>query len=183
MESKKTFKKHLKKDLILFVLSIIAAFVVSASGLLDYIFLLSAESEIIGALVAGLLFTSFFTTPLAIAMFLALAPEMNIFVLVTTGALGALVGDLTMYGFIRHTFEKDVDYLLSRPKYKRIMAILNRRTFRWIIPLVGAIIIASPFPEELGISLLSVAHMKASTLAVVSFTVNSIAIACISVIS
>ena len=183
METKKTFKRHLRKDVLLFFISIVVAIAIHKSGILEYILLLSAESEYLGALVAGMLFTSLFTTPLAITIFLSLAPEMNVLALVVTGALGALLGDLILFTLIRHTFTGDVEYLLNQRSYRRYTAVLHRRVFRWVIPFVGALIIASPLPDELGITLMGVSHMNASTLAAISFIMNSLAIASISLIA
>jgi len=180
MESKATFKHHLKKDILLILISILVSVAITKSGILSDVLLLSVEIEFIGAFVAGILFTSLFTTPLAVAVFLSLVPEMNFFAVVGIGALGALLGDLFLFGLIRHTFAADMEYLLNRRSYRRYTALLHRRMFRWLLPFIGALIIASPLPDELGIGLMGVSSMKVSTLMGISFTMNAFGIALIS---
>lgn len=176
MVSKTTFHRRLKRDAIIIVLSIIAAIYASKSGAVDTVFLVSPESVLIGTFLAGLLFTSLFTTPIAIAMFVSISPETNIVVMALLGAAGSVIGDLLLFGLIRHTFRDDVEHLLSIRKLHRIVAIFHRRMFRWVLPFVGALIIASPLPDELGIGLMGVSRMKASTLIAVSYVMNTIGI-------
>ena len=170
------FRHRLKRDALIISLSIIAAVFAYQSGVLDTVFLVSPESELFGSLIAGLLFTSLFTTPFAIAMFAALAPEMNIAIMALLGATGSVLGDLVLFALIRHTFRDDLEHLLSLRKFRRMVAVFHRRVFRWILPFVGALIIASPLPDELGIGLMGVSRMKISTLVTISYVMNSIGI-------
>ncbi len=170
------FRHRLKRDALVIAISITLAIYASKSGALDTIFLVSPESEFIGAFIAGLLFTSLFTTPLAIAMFAAIAPEVNILFMALLGACGSVLGDLALFGLIRHTFRDDLEHLLSLRKIHRLTAVFHRRVFRWILPFIGALIIASPFPDELGIGLMGVSRMKLSTLIIVSYVMNAIGI-------
>ncbi len=170
------FRHRLKRDALVIVVSIIAATFAFRSGALDTVFLVSPESELIGTLIAGLLFTSLFTTPFAIAMFAAIAPEVNIIVMALLGASGSVMGDLVLFGLIRHTFRDDLEHLLSLRKFRRFVAIFHRRVFRWVLPFIGALIIASPLPDELGIGLMGVSRMKVSTLVMVSYVMNTIGI-------
>ncbi len=170
------FHYRLKRDAIIIVLSIVAALYAYQSGAVDTVFLVSPESEYIGAFIAGLLFTSLFTTPFAIAMFVALAPEINLAFMAIVGASGSVIGDLVLFGLIRHTFRDDLEHLLAMRKLHRIVAVFHRRTFRWILPFVGALIIASPFPDELGIGLMGVSRMKVTTLIGISFAMNTLGI-------
>src|SRR3989338_4084785 len=109
METRVAFNHHVKKDILFILISVLASILISKSGILAQTLLLSVEIEFIAALVAGVLFTSLFTTPFAVAIFVALAAEMDPFVLILVGASGALIGDLFLFGLIRHTFAADVD--------------------------------------------------------------------------
>ncbi len=184
MESKATFKRHLKRDLTLIVLSSLAAILISKSGFFEYLFGFNVQSEYIAAFIAGICFTSFFTTPLAIAMFISIAPEMNLPVMVFIGATGAVLGDLFLFGLIRNTFADDVAYLLGKKRvHSRFAAAFQRRVFRWVLPFVGALIIASPLPDELGITLMGVSTMKVRVLVPISFAMNALGIALIGLLA
>ncbi len=179
MASDRGFRQRLRGDTLLIALSIAAALVLSTSGVLQEFFLVNMESSLIGVFLAGVLFTSLFTTPIAIAMFVAMAPGVDILTMAGIGALGSVLGDLALFGLVRFTFQADVDHLMSLPKYKRLFHVFHRRMFRWILPFLGALIIASPLPDELGIGFMGVSKMKTSTLVVVSYVMNAIGIALI----
>ena len=173
------FRHRLKRDVLIVLLSILTAIVLRESGFLSSAFLISGESEFIGAFIAGVLFTSLFTTPVAVALFVTLSPAINLFAMALIGAAGAVLGDLAIFGLVRYTFREDVDYVMSVPRYKRFFAIFHRRMFRWIIPFVGALIIASPLPDELGIGLMGLSRLDTKKLIGISFTMNALGIALI----
>ncbi len=170
------FSNRLKRDAFIIVVSILGAYFLSTSSLLNNIFLVNAQSELIGVFFAGILFTSLFTTPIAIAMFITLSAAVNPIAMAGIGALGAVVGDVVLFSLVRFSFQKDVEHLLSVPRYRRFFAIFHRRMFRWILPFVGAVIIASPLPDELGVGLMGVSRMKTRSLVVVSYIMNAIGI-------
>lgn len=174
---------RLEKDALIVIVSILAAVALSKSGFLADIFLVNAESELVGIFIAGLLFTSFFTTPVAIAMFIALAPAVNPLAMAGIGAFGAVLGDLTIFGLVRFAFRKDVEHVMSLPKYRRFFAIFHRRIFRWVLPFVGALIIASPLPDELGIGLMGLSHMSTKYLVCISFVMNALGITLIGLLA
>ncbi len=171
--------RRLVKDVIIVACSVLAAFYLSRSGFLTNFFLVNGESELIGAFFAGILFTSLFTTPIAIAMFATLTPSINIFILSLIGAAGAVLGDLTIFWLVRYTFREDAEHIMTLPKYKRFFAVFHRRMFRWVLPFVGALIIASPFPDEIGLGLMGLSRMRVRDLMIISFVMNAIGIACI----
>ena len=177
METRTAFNRHIQRDLVVIALSIIVAVVAVKTGFLQDLFQTDLKGTYVGAFIAGVMFTSLFTTPIAIAMFITLIPEMNIFAMVGIGACGALLGDLALFTLIRHSFKDDVEYLLHRPSYKQFAAIFRRRTFRWVIPFIGGLIIVIPIlPDELGVGLMGVSNMKLQNLILISLTMNIIGI-------
>jgi len=46
----------------------------------------------------------------------------------------------------------------------------------WTLPVIGAIIIASPFPDEIGVSLVGISKIKTYQFLLVSFILNAIGI-------
>ncbi|MDO8658949.1 MAG: hypothetical protein Q7K55_09495, partial [Candidatus Levybacteria bacterium] len=57
-----------------------------------------------------------------------------------------------------------------------IAAVLHTKYFSWTLPVIGAIIIASPLPDEIGVSLISISKMKTYRFLLLSFILNSIGI-------
>jgi hypothetical protein len=170
------FRYKIAKDLFILGASVIVAIALSKSGLISNVFWVSGQSELIGAFLAGILFTSLFTTPIAIAMFISLSPVLNPVVMALVGACGAVIGDLALFGLIRYTFSRDVEHVLAQSGLKRFTATFHRRMFRWVLPFVGALIIASPLPDELGIGLIGVSRTNVRTLVSISFVMNALGI-------
>lgn len=175
--SRNMHNARLKKDAVLILISIACAVVLTKSGVFERVLHESTNAELFAAFVAGIFFTSIFTTPLAVAAFLSLGMQMDPLLMALLGGTGAVVGDLILFSFIRHTFQDDVDYLLKIAAHERLFAAVRRRTFRWLLPFVGALVIASPLPDELGIAIMGVSHMRVVTLIAISYVMNSLGIA------
>ncbi len=130
----------------------------------------------LNSFVSGIFFTSLFTTPISIIAFVQIAHTANILSMAFYGALGAVVGDLVLFIFIKDKLAEDVSYLLQARKYKKFLTIFKHRIFRWLTPLVGAIVIASPLPDEVGIAIMGLSKMKVGVLIPISFVMNFIGI-------
>lgn len=176
------FRNRLMRDALIILMSILIAITLSKSGFLSEFFLVNAESRIVGSFFAGVFFTSFFTSPLAFATFATLAPSMNVLLMALIGGMGAVLGDLVIFGLLRYAFRQDIEHVMSVPRYKRFFAIFHRRMFRWVLPFIGAIFIASPLPNEVGLGLMGVSRMSVRNLIAISFSMNTIGILLIGLI-
>ncbi|MCC7436766.1 hypothetical protein IT402_02755, partial [Candidatus Nomurabacteria bacterium] len=54
--------------------------------------------------------------------------------------------------------------------------IISTPYFAWLAPVIGAIIIASPLPDEIGVGLIGISKMKNWQFLVLSFVLNSLGI-------
>lgn len=127
----------------------------------------------LASFVAGLFFTSVVTTAPAIAVLGELSLEANLFVVAVFGGLGAVVGDYLIFAFVRDRVSEDIAHLMSHKTLARYQAIFRRRTFKRVLPFIGGFIIASPLPDELGLALLGMSHVKTSRFALISFCFNA----------
>jgi len=92
------------------------------------------------------------------------------------GALGAMVGDLIVFLFVRHTLADDLIVLIRRSKYQKIFHRLHFGVLRFVMPIMGAIIIASPLPDEIGLALLGVSKIKTIYLIPIALVMNFLGI-------
>ena len=131
----------------------------------------------VGTFFAGMMFTYGFTSGPAIATFLILGEEQNIPVAAFIGGLGALIGDLTIFRFIRHSFHDELKKL-SREKFIRFFnKIIPRSIQKVLLPFLGALIIASPLPDELGVTLLATSSVVSGRgFTILSFVMNTLGI-------
>lgn len=169
-------RRHLLQDLLIVASSLILAWLIIhfqwVHALLGYL----GGGVAFASFVAGMFFTSVTTTAPAIAVLSELSQEGNLFLVAVMGGLGAVVGDYLIFAFVRDRVSDDIAYVLKRTGTPRIFKILHRKTFRRILPFIGGLIIASPFPDELGLALLGLSHMKTSRFVLISFTFNAIGI-------
>lgn len=168
--------KNLTRDLWIIALSVILAVYLVKSGVLHGVLASTAATGIIAAFIAGTFFTSVITTAPSIAFFIELAEFEPLKVLVPVGALGALFGDLVLFRFVKDTFADDLVYLFHIARTGRVYKILHSRPLRWLIPIVGALIIASPFPDEIGIVMLGLNGTRTRYFIPISLAMNALGI-------
>lgn len=167
----------LLQDVAIVVLSIIIAVILVKTNVLIRILTSTQELELLGSFIAGMFFTSVFTTAPAIVTLGEIAKANSILPTAIFGAMGAVVGDLIIFRFVRDRFSEHLTEIIKHQGAgKRIKLLLKLKIFRWLTFLAGGLIIASPFPDELGISLLGFSKMRTSWFIPLSFTFNFIGI-------
>lgn len=108
---------------------------------------------------AGFLFAYGFTAPFAVGFFISLAPQVNIFIAAPLAGAGALMADLTIFQFIRTSFQSEFDKLKLTRLFQKIRALFDdhfgEKLKKYILWTIAGFLIASPLPDEFGVSLLS----------------------------
>lgn len=122
----------------------------------------------LGGLLGGFLFSSTLTALIGLLLMLSLAPYLNLFGLVSAAALGAVIGDIIIFYLIRNKIDHDSSFTPQLFTRYHLTKLFHSRYFSWTLPVVGALIIMSPLPDELGISLFSVSHAPIEEFAFVS---------------
>ncbi len=170
-------EKALWFDVSIIVISIIFAIILARSGSFHDLISFSGYWIILGAFVAGLLFTSVFTIPIAIAGLISLAEGgFNPWLLAALGACGAVIADRGLLSFIKGKIVPDIAQVLSHTRFRRFVHITRRRWFRIMSPVVGALIIASPLPDELGITLMGLSKIRIASLIPILYVMNFLGI-------
>ncbi|MEK7609847.1 MAG: hypothetical protein AAB470_01850 [Patescibacteria group bacterium] len=168
-------RHELLKDLLFILSGIVIAVLLSQGGLLDsFIYILGSGA--FASFVAGIFFTSAFTiapSSLALARIIESVPLQTV---AFWGALGALCGDLILFLFIRDKFTDDLKNSLKPSIVKHILSSFHLGFMKWLSPIIGAFIIASPLPDELGLTLLGISKTRLSLLIPISFVMNFLGI-------
>lgn len=153
--------------------SIIAAILIVELGVVPTILDWAGGDVALASFFAGLFFTSVATTAPAMAVLGELSLEGNLFVVAVFGGIGAVLGDYLIFMFVRDRVSEDITHLVSGRAFTRYRALLRRRTFKRVLPFIGGFIIASPLPDELGLALLGMSHMRTSRFILISFCFNA----------
>ena len=180
----KSEKNFILQDIGIIFLSILIAVILVKAKILTNILTSAKEFELLGSFVAGIFFTSIFTTAPAIAALGEIARANSVALTALFGGMGAVVGDLIIFRFVR---DKLSEHLMELIKHegagKRIRALFRLRSFRWFTALVGGLVISSPLPDELGIGLLGCSKIKTSRFIPLSFVSNTVGIFLIGLIA
>ncbi|MEK7107132.1 MAG: hypothetical protein AAB899_03005 [Patescibacteria group bacterium] len=184
MKNKQRNSNFLLRDTAIITLSVFAAVILVKTEVLVNILTATQEWELLGSFIAGMFFTSVFTTAPAIVALGEIARANSVLLTAIFGGAGAVIGDLIIFRFIRDRFSEHLIELIGHRKAgRKVSALLHLRFFRWFTFVVGGLIIASPLPDELGISLLGFSKMKMLWFIPISFTFNCIGILLIGLIA
>lgn len=127
-----------------------------------------------GTFVAGILFTYGFTAAPATAIFLILAQHQNIYLASLIGGLGALIGDLFIFSFIRSSFVDEIRKLSKEKIVKYFNGKSPSIIKEYFLPVVAGFVIASPLPDEIGVSLLAASKIISMRIfTVISYLLNT----------
>ena len=145
----------LLKDVAIIALSIVIAVLFIKTGIIVHMIPNSTSSPIIGSLIAGFFFTSVFTTAPAIVALGEIASHSSLWITALFGTIGAILGDLVIFHFIKDRFASHINAALKHNKFKhKHEEFFQWKYMYWFTFLVGGLIIASPLPDEVGISML-----------------------------
>lgn len=177
MRANKRDGNHFLQDVALIIIGVLVAVLLINTGAIER-FLVSTETAgTWGAFFGGMFFTSVFTTAPAIAALGEIARLQGILHTALFGALGAVIGDIVIFQFVRDRFSEHVsEILMHKSIWKRFHLLFKRRFFRWLTFFAGGFILASPLPDELGIALLGFSKMRLKYFILLSFVFNFLGI-------
>ncbi|MFH1161976.1 MAG: hypothetical protein V1696_01740 [Candidatus Jorgensenbacteria bacterium] len=164
---------QIRKDLLIIVVSVLVAWFLAASGLIAELLGTLGGMALVGSFVAGMFYTSIFTVAPATVVLGSLAREHSLLPVALLGGLGALVGDTVIFRFVRDRLVDDFLHLIRQSPAERLATVFRRRHFRWLLQFIGALVVASPLPDELGLAMMGLSKMRMSLFVPVSFVMNS----------
>lgn len=165
------------KNLTFFLLSILVAFVLSRLEPFHEFLLHLGRFGYIGAFIGGVLFVSTFTVATGAVILLVLAEYLSPLEIGFIAGIGAVAGDFTIFKIIKDNLTEELEEIYQHFDHKHhLQHILHSKYFSWTLPVIGAVIIASPFPDEIGVSLMGISKMKTYKFLLISFLLNAIGI-------
>lgn len=166
-------KRQLLEDIAIVILSVFAAVFIAKSGFIHRFVEIAGGFFYLGSFFAGMFFTSIFTTAPAIAILGEFSQTYPIPLVAFIGGLGAMLGDYIIFRFARDRVAEDVRYVVSHTPLKRMNKIFETKIVRYLTPFIGALIIASPLPDETGLVLLGFSRISTVLFLPLSFAMNS----------
>jgi hypothetical protein len=131
---------------------------------------------------AGLLFSAGFTTPFAIIILVEMAPTVNPLIAAPLAGCMALVADMTILEYARFSLTDELHHLKGTRFIRWIYIHFHRynvpeKIRMYVLWSVAGLVIASPLPDELGVTLLgSATTIREKPFAIFCFALNTLGI-------
>jgi hypothetical protein len=164
--------KH--KNLLLFIIGLLMAWFFSQNKWFHDFFIGLGNYGYLSAILAGALFVSTFTIATGALILMTLAKTLSPIELILLAGVGAVLGDLLIFRFVKDEVEDDIAPIYDKITGTHLKKILHTKYFGWTLPVIGAFIIISPLPDELGISLLGISEIKTENFLVIAWVSHTI---------
>ena len=127
----------------------------------------------LGAFITGIFFTSTFTIAPASVVLFHLAQEYNAFLIALSAGAGGVLGDLLIFRVLKDGIFEEFAPVMKRLRRQHLFTLFKSRYFLWLAPFIGALIIASPLPDEIGIGLMGLSKIKQWQFILLTFALNT----------
>lgn len=172
-----TWHRYHYKNLTLLTLSLVFSYFLFKWDAFQSLLLGLGNWGYLGALLGGALFVSTFTVATGTVILAVLSQSLSPVELGIIAGIGAVAGDLTIFKFIKSRgLSSEIKHFFEYFGGDKLSHLLHTKYFSWSLPVIGALIIASPLPDELGVSLMGIARMKTLNFIILSFILNSLGI-------
>lgn len=161
--------------MLLLAISLLVAILLATSGAFETVLPTLGQYRLIGSFLAGMFYISAFTVAPAAVVLGELAQANGVVSVALFGAAGGVMGDYLIFHFVKDRLATGLQDLLRRRR-KSWLTALEMFLPRWFLFTLGALIIASPLPDELGITLLGFSHIRTLFFLPLSFAANFIGI-------
>lgn len=133
-----------------------------------------------------LLYSYWFTSTSATAILLIIAKEKVLWISILVAWIWAFISDLVIYLFSKNSLLQEVTMFKEESyviKFRNFLKNTFWRRYRYIMPVVAYILIMSPLPTEIGITILATRkNVSMKLFMVITYILHTIGIATILII-
>lgn len=135
------------------------------------------ETGLPAAFFAGIIFISTFAAPIAAMILLVLAEKFPLPQLWIVASIAATLSDFLFFKFTKDGLGAEIEPIYENLAENHTPHVLHTKHFRWLFPVIGAVIVLSPFPKTEGLHLLGIPRLKNHQFIALSAFVNVVGIA------
>lgn len=172
----KWFRNYRYKGLTVIFISILLTIFLSGNDFLNQAIINTSSIPIIGSFIAGILYVSASTTAFGVFILLGLSKNLSAIDIALFAGLGGAVADFAIFRFIKGDLLGEITPIYNKLGGHYLTRLMKHKLLRWSLPVIGAIIIASPFPDEVGIALMGLSKIKNYQFALLSFVLDVIGV-------
>ena len=158
------------------ILSLVAFYYLAQTSWLHGIINTIGNLGYLGAFLTGIFFVSTFTVAPAAVVLFHLADRLHPVEVALLAGLGAMVGDFVIFRFMKDKIFEEMAPIFQKLHKNYFRTLFKSPYFSWLLPVIGAAIIASPIPDEAGVSMLGLSQIRPWQFFIVTFTLNAIGI-------
>jgi hypothetical protein len=173
---KKQWKRWRFKNTFLLILSLIGFYYLLQLPVTDQAIRQIGNLGYVGAFLAGIFFVSTFTVAPAGLVLYRLAENLHPIEVALLAGLGAMVGDYIIFRFMKDRVFEELAPLFRQLHTPYVRTLFRSPYFAWLLPLIGALVIASPVPDEVGVSMLGLSKIRPWQFFAVTFALNALGI-------
>lgn len=159
------------------LLSVIYAFVLFNSPTFRGVLTSLGGMGYVGAFIGGMLFVSTFSVSIGMVALIMLAKVLHPAEMLVFAGLGAFAGDMIIFQYVRSRgLVDEIKHFFEYFGGDHLQHLFHTKYFAWSLPVIGALIMASPLPDELGVSLMGISKMSPYKFAALSLLLNGVSI-------
>jgi len=159
--------------LVFFAISMISTIFILSSQDVVSLFSKAGEWGYFGAFITGAFYTYSISSPPAAATFFVISHGLNPFIAAALGGLGAMLGDLIIFKFIKTEILPEARLLAKDLKIPRIKSHKLIHLIHKIAPFIAGFIIASPLPDEIGAAMFGAIEYDTRKFMIISWICNT----------
>lgn len=152
---------HKRRNVFLLMLGVTLAIVLTITPLLNTILDYLSPHPLITAFIAGMLFASTFTVATGGILLIKLSELYSPVLLVLFAGMGAAFCDYLIFSLVKEKAPTHVAPIYKNMfNHSHLHKILHTHYFAWTLPVLGAIVMASPLPDEVAISIMGISKLS-----------------------
>ncbi len=172
----KHWRRWKYKNTTFLLISLVAFFYLAQTPQVDTLVKQVGTLGYVGAFITGMFFVSTFTVAPAAVVLFHLATLLHPVEIALLAGLGAMVGDYVIFRFMKDRVFEELIPLARKAQTPRLKTLFKSPYFAWILPVAGAFIIASPLPDEIGVSMMGMSRVKQWQFFLLAFVLNAVGI-------
>lgn len=169
----KRWRRWKYKNTFMLLVSLVAFFWLAKTPLVDILIKQVGTFGYLGAFVTGIFFVSTFTVAPAAVILFNLADTLHPLEVALLAGLGAMLGDYIIFRFMKDRVFEELMPLIRKLHTPRLKTLFKSPYFAWVLPVVGALVIASPLPDEAGVTMLGLSKIKKWQFFLLAFVLNA----------
>ncbi len=124
-----------------------------------------------GIFIAGMMYSYSFTLSLGALLLPAFLNDFSPLVIAIFGGLGGTFADITMFQLVKSDLKQEMK-ALAKTNFMKAVRKLPLMKFDWFRDVLGAILITSPLPDEIGIAVMASTHLSENAFRLIALIAN-----------